>query len=162
MKQPPTFLTRLRLLGTGRALPERVLSNQDLEAMVDTNDAWIVERTGIRNRRIAAPDEATSHLASRALQRACEDAGVAPDSLDGVILGTSTTDTLFPATACWVQEKLGIRGMFAFDVSAGCSGFLYALELASALLASGRAARIGVIGAEVMSKVVNWEDRTTC
>ncbi len=155
-------MQNLKFLGTGSALPEKVLTNQDLERMVDTSDDWITGRTGIQERRIARDDVSTSDLAAKALSVACENAGMSPSDLDGIILGTSTTDTLFPSTACWVQERLGVRGMFAFDVSAGCSGFLYALEIASALMAAGRGRRFGVIGAEVMSKVVNWNDRGTC
>ncbi len=149
-------------MGTGCALPARRLTNAELATMVDTSDAWIVERTGISERRIAADDVSTSDLAASALTGACDDAGIGVDSLDGIILATSTADTSFPSTACWVQHKLGLSGAFAFDVSAGCSGFVYALELAGALLMAGRGRRIGVIGAEVMSKVVDWTDRTTC
>jgi len=152
----------LNFLGTGRALPPRVLTNHELAQIVDTSDAWIVERTGIRERRIAASDVSTSDLGAEALALACEDAGIAPVDLDGIVLATSTADTAFPSTACWVQQRLGIAGMFAFDVGAGCSGFIYALELASALIGSGRGKTIGVIGAEVMSKSVDWTDRSTC
>lgn len=130
--------------------------------MVDTTDQWIVERTGIRERRIAAPEIATSDLAAEALVSACAAAELAPHALDTLIVATSTPDTLFPSTACWVQHKLGLRGAAAFDVSAGCSGFLYGLELASALLTAGTARHVGVVGAETMSKVVDWSDRGTC
>lgn len=130
--------------------------------MVETNDEWIVERTGIRERRIAADDVSTSDLAAGALAAACENAEIELDSLDAIIVGTSTADTGFPSTACWTQHKLGISGAAAFDVAAGCTGWLYGLEVASGLLASGAAKRIGVVGAEVMSKVIDWTDRTTC
>lgn len=143
-------------------MPSRVLTNADLEKMVDTTDAWIVERTGIRERRIADADTATSDLAAGALQAACEQAGLEPRDLDAVIVGTSTPDTLYPSSACWLQKRLGISGNVAFDVSAGCSGFLFATEIAANLLCGGSARRIGVVGAEVMSKVVDWQDRATC
>jgi 3-oxoacyl-[acyl-carrier-protein] synthase-3 len=155
-------LKSLKIVGTGVCLPSRVLTNAELEGMVDTSDAWITERTGIKERRIADEGVATSDLCAEALRNACSDAGLEPGDLDAIIVGTSTTDTLFPSTACWVQRKLGLGGPAAFDVSAGCSGFLYGLELAGALVASGSARRVGVVGGEVMSKVVNWEDRATC
>jgi 3-oxoacyl-[acyl-carrier-protein] synthase III len=152
----------LKIVGTGVCLPSRVLTNAELERMVDTSDAWITERTGIKERRIAGEGVATSDLCAEALRNACADAGLEPGDLDAIIVGTSTTDTLFPSTACWVQRKLGLGGPAALDVSAGCSGFLYGLELAGALIVSGTARRVGVVGGEVMSKVVNWDDRATC
>lgn len=155
------MLCPLKILATARALPPRVLTNAELEAMVDTSDSWIRERTGIRERRIAAEGVATSDLAAEALQTACTAAGLDPAELDAIIVGTSTPDTLFPSTACWLQHRLGLRGPAAFDVSAGCSGFLYGLEIAAGLL-RGPARRVAVIGAEVMSRVVNWQDRSTC
>lgn len=158
-KQP---LKSLKIVGTGVGLPPKVLTNADLERMVDTSDQWITERTGIKERRIAADDVSTSDLCAEALRNACTDAGLEPEALDAVVVGTSTADTLFPSTACWVQHKLGLSGPAAFDVSAGCSGFLYGMELASALITSGTAKRVGVVGGEVMSKVVNWKDRSTC
>ncbi len=151
----------LKIFATARALPSRVLTNAELEAMVETSDQWIAERTGIRERRIADDGVATSDLAAEALLRACTAADLTPNELDAIIVGTSTPDTLFPSTACWLQHKLGLRGPAAFDVSAGCSGFLYGLELAGGLINSG-AQRIAVVGAEVMSRVVNWQDRSTC
>jgi 3-oxoacyl-[acyl-carrier-protein] synthase-3 len=155
-------LKSIKIVGTGVSLPPRVLTNVDLESMVDTSDEWIVDRTGIRERRIAADDVSTSDLCAEALENACTDAGIQPSELDAIIVGTSTADTLFPSTACWTQRRLGIKGMPAFDVSAGCSGFLFGLELATSLVASGSAKRVGVVGGEVMSKVVNWQDRGTC
>lgn len=155
-------MRRFQLLATARALPPRVVTNAELETMVDTTDAWIVERTGIRERRIAAPEVATSDLAAEALVAACRAAGLTPNELDAMIVATSTPDTLFPSTACWVQHKLGVAGPPAFDVSAGCSGFLYGMELAAALLTGGGARRVAVVGAEVMSRVVDWTDRSTC
>lgn len=152
----------IKIVGTGRALPEKVLTNFDLEKMVDTSDEWIVERTGIRERRIADENTATSDLVAVALERACRQAGLKPADLDTIIVATSTPDTVYPATACWVQKRLGISGSAAFDVSAGCSGFLFALELAANLIVAGSAKRVAVAGGEVMSKVVNWKDRATC
>ena len=153
----------LKIHATARAVPPRVLTNADIEAMVDTTDSWIRERTGIRERHIAAADVSTSDLAAEALVKACAAADLDPASLDTIIVATSTADTLFPSTACWLQHKLGLRGPAAFDVSAGCSGFLYGLEVAAALLQNrGPDIRIAVIGAEVMSKVVDWTDRSTC
>lgn len=155
-------MKNIKIIGTGRALPERVMTNADLESIVDTSDQWITERTGIKERRIAEPDVSTSHLVAEAVSRACEAANMEPSDLDGIIVGTSTPDTLFPSTACWVQERLGVRGMAAFDVSAGCSGFLFGLELAANLLVGGTGKRIAVCGGEVMSRVLNWKDRSTC
>ncbi len=155
-------LKSLKVAGTGRALPARVLTNFELEKMVDTSDEWIVERTGIRERRIADEKTATSDLAADALVKACARAGLKPEDLDTIIVATSTPDTVYPATACWVQKRLGISGSAAFDVSAGCSGFLFGLEIAANLLAAGSGTKVGVVGAEVMSKVVNWQDRATC
>uniref|UniRef100_A0A7C4CBS4 Beta-ketoacyl-[acyl-carrier-protein] synthase III n=1 Tax=candidate division WOR-3 bacterium TaxID=2052148 RepID=A0A7C4CBS4_UNCW3 len=152
----------LKLVGTGSEMPSRVLTNYDLEKMVDTTDAWILERTGIRERRIADADTATSDLVAIALEKACRQAQTRPADLDTIIVATSTPDTVYPATACWVQRRLGIAGAAAFDVSAGCSGFLFALEIAANLVQAGTASRVGVAGGEVMSKVVNWQDRSTC
>lgn len=152
----------IKIVATGSYLPQKVLTNDDLAQMVDTSNEWIIERTGIKERRIAAESESTSDLCANAIKDACANAGIDPNTLDGVIVGTSTTDTLFPSTACWTQKKLGIKGMPAFDVSAGCSGFLYGLELATSLIVSGTSKRIAVVGGEVMSRVVNWKDRRTC
>ncbi|MFB0509736.1 MAG: beta-ketoacyl-ACP synthase III [bacterium] len=155
-------MKRLKIIGTGSALPEKVLSNFDLAKMVDTSDQWITERTGIKERRIADEKTATSDLVAEASRKALKMAGLKPEDVDTIILGTSTPDTVYPATACWVQKNLGIRGSAAFDVSAGCSGFIFALEIAANLIASGRSKRALVSGGEVMSKVVNWQDRQTC
>jgi len=152
----------IKIVATGSYLPQKVLSNDDLAKLVDTSNEWIIERTGIKERRIAAEGESTSDLCANAIKDACANAGIDPDTLDGVIVGTSTTDTLFPSTACWTQKKLGIKGMAAFDVSAGCTGFLYGLELATSLIVSGTCKRIAVVGGEVMSRVINWKDRRTC
>ncbi|WP_346017047.1 beta-ketoacyl-ACP synthase III [Pseudenhygromyxa sp. WMMC2535] len=155
-------MKRFKILGTGTALPKRVMTNADLEKVVETSDEWIRERTGIHERRIADEKTSSATLGARAMKAACDQAGIEPDSVDAIIVSTSSADAIFPSTACWVQHELGIRGMPAFDVAAGCSGFLYALEVASSMLSAGTCKRIAVIGAEVMSKVVNWEDRTTC
>lgn len=156
------ILRSIKILGTGVGLPPKILTNNDLAQMVDTSDAWITERTGIKARRIAEDDVSTSDLCAEAVAHACKNAGMEPADLDALIVGTSTADTLFPSTACWTQKKLGIRGMAALDVSAGCSGFVYGLEVASALVAAGTAKRVAVVGGEVMSRVVNWKDRRTC
>ena len=152
----------IKIAATGSYLPTKVLTNAELETLVDTSDEWITERTGIKERHIAAEDESTSDLCAKALADACQRASMEPGDLDALIVGTSTADTLFPSTACWTQRKLGISGMPAFDVSAGCTGFLYGLELATSLICSGTAKRVGVVGGEVMSKVINWQDRRTC
>lgn len=155
-------LRAIKIVGTGVGLPPRVVTNLELESVVDTSDAWITERTGIKERRIADPSVSTSDLCAEAVRNACSDAGLDTGDIDGLIVATSTTDTLFPSTACWVQRKLGIKGMPALDLSAGCSGFLYGLELATSLITSGALRRVAVVGGEVMSKVVNWRDRGTC
>ena len=151
-----------RVVGVGAALPERVLTNHELAAMVDTSDEWIVARTGIRERRIAADGEFTSHLAERAAREAIEAAGLVPQDIDLIVLATATPDHTFPATAVVVQERLGIQSGAAFDLAAVCSGFVYALTTADALIASGSAKRALVIGAETFSRILDWDDRTTC
>lgn len=148
--------------GCGGYVPERVLTNADLESMVETNDAWIRERTGITQRHIAAEGEYTSHLATHAARAALEDAGVDPASVDVVILATSTPDETLPGTATKVQHALGCAQAAAFDMQAACSGFVYALSIANALIRSQQAKTIVVIGAETMSRVVDWTDRGTC
>lgn len=153
---------QFQIIGTGVCLPDKVLTNADLEKVVDTNDAWITERTGIRERRIADDATSTSDLVARAVANACADANIEPSELDTLIVATSTTDTLFPSTACWVQDRLGLRGPAAFDVSAGCTGWLYALEVGASLIAAGTARRVCVAAGEVMSKVLDWDDRRTC
>jgi len=153
---------RFKILGTGTALPERVLTNRELEQMVETSDAWITERTGIKERRIADDKTSSAVLGAAALRAACAQAGMEPSELDAIVVATSSADTGFPSTACWIQYELDIRGMPAFDVAAGCTGFLYALEVAACMLVAGPCKRVAVIGAEVMSKIVDWTDRTTC
>jgi 3-oxoacyl-[acyl-carrier-protein] synthase-3 len=139
-----------------------VLTNQDLERMVDTSDAWIIERTGIRERRIAAADQAASDLAYEASVRALDDAGLEGRDLDAILVGTVTGDYMFPATACLLQERLGVRDGFGYDFAAACSGFIFGIGQARAYLASGHCRRVLVIGVEVLTKLVNWKDRNTC
>ena len=151
-----------RIIGTGRYCPERVLTNFDLEKMVETTDEWIVSRSGVRERRIAAPEEAASDLALAASRLALESAGCAPEELDGIILGTVTGDMMFPATSCLVQDRLGAKKAAAFDLNAACSGFIFGVATAHAFISSGRMDRVLVIGVEVLSKITNWKDRSTC
>jgi len=155
-------MRRSVILGTGSALPRNAVSNEELTRRVDTSDEWIVERTGIRNRHIAAPDETTSTLATDAARRAIEAAGIEASSIDLIVLATATPDQTFPATATIVQQRLGCNGGIAFDVAAVCSGFLYALGVADSMLRTGMATRALVIGAETFSRILDWEDRATC
>src|SRR6185312_8959074 len=156
-----------RITGTGGFLPQRIVSNDDLAADlatrgVETSDAWIVERTGIRQRHIAEPGTKTSDLATRAARAALENAGMSADAIDLIIVATSTPDFIFPSTACLVQANLGSGGAAAFDVQAVCSGFVYALATADAFIRAGRAHHALVIGAEVFSGILDWSDRRTC
>ena len=155
---------RLRavVVGTGSALPARVLSNRDLEKMVDTSDEWISSRTGIRERRIAGEGEYLSQYATQAATRALEMAGVKAEELDLIVCATVTPDRLIPSTACTIQNNLGARRAAAFDLAAGCSGYLYALAVAERFLACGPYRHALVIGGELLSKYVDWQDRTTC
>ena len=155
-------MTGSRLLGTGSALPRRVVTNAELATRVDTSDEWIVARTGIRQRYIAEEDETTASLAIAAARAALADAGVDAASIGLIVLATATPDNTFPATATKVQQALGCNGGIAFDVAAVCSGFLYALSVADSLLKTGMARRALVIGAETFSRILDWEDRTTC
>ncbi|MEO0090205.1 MAG: beta-ketoacyl-ACP synthase III [candidate division WOR-3 bacterium] len=155
-------MIKIKIVGTGSYLPEKIINNFDLEKMVDTSDEWITERTGIKERRIAREDQATSDLCYEAAIKALEMAGMRPEEIDLIIVATSTPDTVYPSTACWLQKRLKIKGQGAFDVSAGCSGFLYAFLLAGTLIETKIAKKVLVCGGEVMSKVVNWEDRATC
>lgn len=150
------------IAGLGAYAPERVLTNADLEAMVETSDEWITTRTGIKERRIAAPDQAASDLALPAAREALEQAGVMPEELDLVIVATATPDMLFPATGALVADRLGARRAAAFDLLAGCTGFVYALSQAYGAIATGLAQRALVVGTEVLSKITNWQDRGTC
>ncbi|PWB82389.1 MAG: 3-oxoacyl-ACP synthase [Methylocystaceae bacterium] len=148
--------------GVGSYLPERVLTNAELASMVDTSDEWIVQRTGIRERHIAAPGETTSMLGERAARAALADAGLRPEDIDLVIVGTSTPDYTFPSTATQIQAALGIFHGVAFDLQAVCSGFVFALATADKFLRSGSHKRALVIGAETFSRIIDWTDRTTC
>jgi 3-oxoacyl-[acyl-carrier-protein] synthase-3 len=150
------------ITGWGMAVPERVLTNDDIARMVDTNDHWIVTRTGIRERRVAGPRETTASLAIEAAQAALEVADLSPDQLDLIIVATSTPEHIFPATACLVQDALGAIRCGAFDLSAACSGFIYALGMGAQAIRAGALDNVLVIGAETLSRVVNWNDRGTC
>jgi len=150
------------IIGTGSALPTRRVSNAELAETVDTSDEWIVERTGIRFRHIAGPDETTATLAADACRAALGSAGIAAQDIDLIVLATATPDQTFPASATKVQAMLGIDDCVAFDVAAVCSGFLYAVQVADAMLRSGVQRRALVIGAETFSRILDWEDRTTC
>jgi 3-oxoacyl-[acyl-carrier-protein] synthase III len=148
--------------GLGSHLPEKVLTNAELAKTVDTSDEWITQRTGIRQRHIAAPDETTADLAEKAARNALDDAGLTPADIDIIVLATATPDLVFPATATLVQARLGMAHGCAFDVQAVCSGFVYALTIADKFLTSGSHKRALVIGAETFSRIVDWNDRTTC
>jgi 3-oxoacyl-[acyl-carrier-protein] synthase III len=151
-----------RILGTGGYLPDKVLSNSDLERMVDTSDEWIQSRTGIRTRHIAADNEVTSDLALHACRKAIEAAGIRGEEIDLIILATSTPDMIFPSTACILQAKLGIKSGAALDIQAVCSGFVYALAVADQFVRSGKIRYALVIGAEIFSRILDWTDRSTC
>ncbi len=151
-----------RITGTGSALPDRVVTNADLEKIVETSDEWIRTRTGIQQRHIAADGETTGDLATLAAQRALEAAGVKASELDLIVLGTTTPDIIFPSTACLVQHRLGANGCAAFDVNAACSGFVYALGVADKFIRSGQSKKVLVIGAETLTRMVDWTERETC
>lgn len=151
-----------RIIGTGGYLPEKVLTNFDLEKMVDTSDAWITERTGIKERRIAADAENTCDLAEQAALRAIDMAGIDKNDIDLIVVATTTPDQVFPSTACLLQDRLGIHGAPAFDVQAVCTGFVYALTVADKFIKSGTHKNALVIGAETMSRITDWTDRGTC
>lgn len=155
-------MIRARITGTGSYVPEKVLTNFDLEKIIDTSDEWIRTRTGIRERHVAADDENTSDLASFAAKRALEMAGVSASEIDLIVVGTITGDYPWPATACIVQSNLGAVNAGAYDVSAACSGFLYALSAAVDRIEAGRCKKALVIGAETLTRILNWEDRNTC
>src|SRR5262249_19367680 len=153
---------RMRIAGVGKCLPQRVLTNHDISRMVDTSDEWISTRTGIRERRIAAEDESAATLGIQAGRNALESGGIDPASIDLVICATSTPDNVFPATASLIQDALGCRNAGAFDVNAACAGFLAAFTTAGGLVQAAVHKRVLVVGAEVMSRIVDWTDRSTC
>ncbi|HEY5682873.1 MAG TPA: beta-ketoacyl-ACP synthase III [Sulfuricaulis sp.] len=151
-----------RIIGTGGYLPAKVLTNQDLEQMVETTDQWIVERTGIRERHIASEDETTAFMGEQAARRAIEAAGISAREIDLIVVATTTADQVFPSTACLIQERLGIHGCAAFDVQAVCTGFVYALGVADKFVRTGSAKCALVVGSETLSRIIDWTDRTTC
>jgi 3-oxoacyl-[acyl-carrier-protein] synthase-3 len=155
-------LQAVGIIGTGKYVPDRILTNKELETMVDTNDEWIVTRTGIRERRIAAQEQATSDLAFNASKKAMAAAGVTAEELDLIIVATVTPDMSFPSTACLLQDKLGARKAAAFDLSAACSGFIYGLATASSMIATGMYRHVLVVGAECLSRITDYTDRNTC
>ncbi len=161
-KEKETSRKRARILGTGSAIPDKILTNFDLEKMVETSDQWIVERTGIRERRIADDKTAASDLGLAACRRAIEDARIDPEEIEIIVVATSSPDMLFPSTGCVVQSQLGIGNIPALDVSAACSGFVYGLVVSRGLLESGLYNTLLLIGSEVLSKFVDWTDRGTC
>lgn len=152
----------MMILGTGRAVPEKILTNTDLEQIVETSDEWIIARTGIRQRHVAEPGTALSDLATAAARNALENAGITAEEIDLIVLGTVTGDMKFPATSCLVQEKLGAKNAVAFDISAACSGFLYGLQVAEGLMMASGYRRVLIIGGEILTSMVNWQDRDTC
>jgi 3-oxoacyl-[acyl-carrier-protein] synthase-3 len=151
-----------RITGTGSYLPEKILTNLDLEKMVDTTDQWIVDRTGIRKRHIAADEEYTCDLAEKAARKAMQMAGIEPGDIDLIVVATTTPDQIFPSTACLLQARLGIHGPAAFDVQAVCTGFVYAISVADKFIKTGSAKRALVVGAETLSRITDWSDRNTC
>ena len=155
-------MTHSRITGTGSYLPPKILTNHDLEKMVETTDEWIVERTGIRERHIAGDDETTASMGEQAARRAIEAAGISAEDIDLIIVATTTPDQVFPSTACLLQERLGIHGCPAFDVQAVCTGFVYALGIADKFIRTGSAKCALVIGSETLSRIIDWTDRTTC
>ena len=157
-----TSKRRVRISGTGSFLPEKVLTNADFEKMLDTSDEWITTRTGIKERHIVDNGVATSDLACQASMRALENAGLLPEQLDLIILASISPDTTLPAGACWLQAKLGAFNAGAFDITAACSGFVYASNVAWQFIANGRYNNILVVGAECLSKITNYRDRSSC
>ena len=152
----------IRIVGTGSYLPKKVLTNFDLEKKVDTSDEWIRERTGIRERRIADKDEASSDLGAEAGKKALKMAGISPEELDLIIVATITPDMFFPSTACFIQKKIGAKNAAVFDIMAACSGFIYGLSVIEGLIQTGKYKKILLIASETLSKITDWEDRATC
>ncbi|MFH1269483.1 MAG: beta-ketoacyl-ACP synthase III [Candidatus Omnitrophota bacterium] len=155
-------MKKVGIIGVGKYLPEKILNNVDLEKVVDTSDEWITTRTGIKERRIASAQEAASDLAVNAAREALKDAGVKPQDLDLIIVGTITPDMQCPATACFVQAALGAKGAVCFDISAACAGFVYAISVAQQFIARGAYKNALIIGTEVLSSITDWQDRSTC
>jgi len=151
-----------RIAGTGSFLPAKVLTNADLEKMVDTSDEWILDRTGIRERHVAVDGETTCDLSEQAARRAIDSAGLDPKDIDLIVVATTTPDRVFPSTACLLQERLDIHGCAAFDIQAVCTGFVYALGIADKFIRTGAAKHALVVGAETLSRIVDWKDRSTC
>tara|TARA_R110002072_G_scaffold100429_6_gene221226 strand:- start:18507 stop:19508 length:1002 start_codon:yes stop_codon:yes gene_type:complete len=162
MADPAFGMRRVGIAGLGRYVPEKVLTNEDLEKIVDTSDEWIVQRTGIKERRIAAKDQYTSTLAIKAAQQALDDAGMKGEEIELVICATVTGDQPFPATACRVGLEIGAKNAGGFDLAAACSGFVFASQVAANMVASGQYSRILVCGAEILSRILDYEDRNTC
>ena len=163
IKDPrPKTLKTVSIVGIGSHAPEKILTNADLEKMVDTSDEWITTRTGMKERHIAADTETTSDIATKAAQKAMDSAGVKPEDIDMIILATITPDMVFPNTAGFVQHNLGAKNAFCMDIEAACSGFIYALEIGTRFVAAGGVKTALVIGAETLSKITDWEDRNTC
>jgi 3-oxoacyl-[acyl-carrier-protein] synthase-3 len=158
----PKSARRAKISALGTYVPTRILTNADLEKMVDTNDKWIVERTGIRERHIVEKGQATSDMAVEAAKRCLAESGIAPTEVEAIIVATVTPDMLFPATACLVQDKIGAKGAWGFDLSAACSGFVYALQTGTKLVESGAHSKVLVIGADTMSSILDYTDRATC
>lgn len=155
-------MSSVRILGTGTSIPSRVLSNKELENLVDTTDEWITTRTGIKERRIIEDGKACSDIASEAALNAIKSSSIDPLNIDVIVLATITPDYIFPSTACLIQTKIGANKAYCFDISAGCSGFLYGVQIAKGMIESGQAETILVVGAEVLSKVTDYQDRGTC
>ncbi len=158
----PQNRRKIKIVGSGFYVPEKVLTNADLEKMVDTTDEWITTRSGIKERHILDENQATSDLALEAAKKALDDAGISVDEIDLIVVATATPDTIFPATACWVQRGLGADHVPAFDLSAACSGFLYGLIICESLILTGAHRRILFISSEALTRITNWEDRATC
>jgi 3-oxoacyl-[acyl-carrier-protein] synthase III len=155
-------LSFAKITGTGIYIPDKVLSNKDLETLVDTSDEWIKARTGISERRILEKDKATSDMCYEACLQALKNSSTDPEEIDGIIVGTVTPDYMTPSVACLLQDKLKTRKIFAFDVSAGCSGFIYCMSIAKAMIENGQAKKLLVAGSENLSKIVDYTDRGTC
>lgn len=150
------------IAGIGSYIPPKIITNDDISKLVDTSDEWIVERTGIRERRVVDKDTSTSDIATIAAKRALQDGGISPEEIDLILVATVTPDMAFPSTACIVQKSIGAANAAAFDISVGCAGFIYGLSIGASFIRSGAYKKVLIIGAETLSKIVNWEDRNTC